>query len=102
MIYLIKEALERATVRFKDNICTRKLRIRIGTLGIIIRFLIEACIEMGLVALIALIKLQSDRFSSFQDGLAIVLAVLALISLIFAPIYLLKLSKKYVNGQLKD
>ena len=55
----------------------------------VIRFLIESCIEMGLVALISVKSMEGEQFQYFWDGLAIVLAYLALLCLFFTPFYLL-------------
>ena len=56
---------------------------------IIIRFLIESCIEVGLVALVAVVMINKERFDYFQDGFTMVLAMVTLGGLGFAPIYLI-------------
>ena len=79
-----------------SNCLTKRLRKNISVANIALRFLIEACIEMGLVALIAVIKMDEHRFDSFQDGLAIVLAIIALTCLIAAPLYVLYLARQLI------
>lgn len=53
-IYLLRFLLLRVLRRWgSDNCCTRRLRFRLQLIAIIVRFLIESCIELGLVAMIA-------------------------------------------------
>ena len=63
----------------------------------VVRFLIEGCIELGLVALIALRMVNADRFTYFQDAFSIILAGVTIICLVYAPFYLL-----YVGRRLLD
>ena len=55
----------------------------------------ESCVEIGLVSTISVVTVERDRFNHFQDGLATLLAFIAIICLSLTPFYLL-----YVNRQL--
>ena len=95
-LYLCQLLLLLATRNCRENCLTRRLRKRISVSVIVVRFLIESCIEIGLVALIGIVMVEKQRFDYFQDGLSVVLAFIALICLGLAPIYLLKVGKRYI------
>lgn len=80
-----------------NNCCTRRLNMSTSARVYLVRFLIEGCIELGLVALIALRMVNADRFTYFQDAFSIILAGVTIICLAYAPFYLL-----YVGRRLLD
>ena len=66
----------------------------------VVRFLIESCIELGLVALIAIVMVNEDRFNYFQDAFAIILAFVTVICLAIAPFYLFHVGRVLVDRPL--
>ena len=93
---MLRLLLQLITKNCDSNCFTKRLRKRISVFNITTRFLLEACVEMGLVALIAVIKMDEHRFDSFQDGLAIVLAIIALTCLIAAPLSIVYLARQFI------
>ena len=56
---------------------------------IIIRFLLEGCIELGLSAMIQVIMTDEVDFSRINETITYSLAILTLIVLVTAPIFLI-------------
>ena len=50
--FLLKALAKVATCRFKDSWLTRKVRAKVHYTAGIIRFFLESCIELGLIAMI--------------------------------------------------
>ena len=67
------------------------------TAVIILRFLVESCIEIGLVALVSCVMNKKERFNNFQDGFAMILAIITLFCLGFAPVYLIYVGRRLIN-----
>lgn len=64
----------------------------------IVRFLLEGCLELGLVATMSLIKIDGNNNFSYNHFLAI----LQLVVLIIAPVYLIIAALKVRKSQAKD
>ena len=92
VLFIIKNLLKNLSTRCDDNWFKRRLQKEPRFRLIIARFLMESCVEIGLVSTISVVTVERDRFNHFQDGLATVLAFIAIICLSLTPFYLL-----YVN-----
>ena len=86
LIYLLRDC--------GKNCLTNRIRRRISLSVIVVRFLCESCIEVGLVALISARMFEKERFSFFQDGFAMILAFIAVVCLLITPFYLIHVGKK--------
>ena len=75
-------------VPFDDNCIKRRLHSRLKLVAIIVRFLIEGCIELGLVALISIVSMSSEHWNSMQDALCQITAILTFVGLCMVPFYL--------------
>ena len=64
IIYLLRMILLKLVEKCGDNCLTRKLQNRIQLSVIIVRFLLESCIELGLVALIATVMVSFVIFAT--------------------------------------
>ena len=62
LIFICKRLCTKVTENCRENCLTRRLRQRHNLVVIIVRFLIESCIEVGLVALISARMIDKDRF----------------------------------------
>ena len=92
LLFIIKRLLKNLSGRCDDNWFKRRLQKEPRTQLLITRFLMESCVEIGLVSSISVVTVEKDRFNHFQDGLATVLAFIAIVCLGLTPFYLL-----YVN-----
>ena len=63
----------------------------------IIRFLLETCVELGLSAFIQVLMTDREIFESKDETIAYILAVLTLCSLIAAPIVFVRMTLRYLN-----
>jgi len=96
--YITRYFLVRSLRNCGDNFITRRLRKRLMLIAIIVRFLIEGCIELGLVAMIATRKISYERFEYVQDGTAAVFGIMMLACLGIAPFYLLYVGNKLTKN----
>ena len=69
------------------NFFTRRLREPIVFGVVIIRFLLEGCLEIGISAAIQVLSLKKDIFNKIDDVIAFLLAILAIVGLAIAPVY---------------
>ena len=53
------------------------------------RYFLEGCIEIGLVAMIAILKLDSEKFKETWFAAGYILAFLFLLGLIVSPLYMI-------------
>ena len=70
------------------NCLVQRIQKKLNYRGAIIRFFIEGCIELGLIAMICVIRLDYKNWTTWQDSLSTICAFLTLIALFFAPIKL--------------
>ena len=75
--------------KYSDNRLKRWLHRPTQNKIIIIRFLLEGCIELGLSAMIQVIMTDEVDFSSINETITYSLAILTLIELVTAPIFLI-------------
>ena len=63
---------------------------------VVIRFLLEGCIEIGLSAMICVTRMSKDSFLKFSDSFSNVSAILTLAALAFAPFYMARKIKRFL------
>ena len=63
---------------------------------IILRFMLESCIEIGLSAMICLLSIDSKTLSTVDEASSTIFAMISLVILLIAPFYMLKISKQYL------
>lgn len=80
----------------KENCFTRRVRRSIQSKIVIIRFLLEGCIEIGISAVIQIITTEEEIFDDNDEVFAYVLAIMALTSLFFAPIIFWRMTSLYL------
>ena len=83
--------------RCGDNFCTRFFRKKIQFGAIIVRFLLEGCLELGLGAIITIQMMSEDNFGSFWESVSTCCAFITLICLVIAPIALFRVTENYVG-----
>ena len=93
---LLKKLLQLAVRRCSDNFLTRYLEKRTQYLVFITRFLLEGCIEIGLSAMITVLMMDSEYFKNGWEAVSTIFACLSLLALILAPIFLFRITKKYL------
>ena len=68
----------------------------------IIRFLLESCIELGLIAMICVVTMNALNWSTWQESVSSLLAFLTLALLLFAPFKLAHASYKLLTQKKTD
>ena len=96
IFFLVKMGCRRATQRCGTNCLTRRLRKPQNTSVVIVRFLIEGCNQLGLVALITISMSDNKRLEFVSDTIDIIFAYICIIFLTLAPFYLLYIGRRLV------
>ena len=65
LFYICRVSLIRSTKKCGDNKFTRCISLKTSIKVVIVRFLIESCIELGLVALISVVMINKESFGYF-------------------------------------
>ena len=80
-----------------DNAVTRLIFRPIPLRITILRFFLEGCIDMGLVAMICTMKTKLENFDSFWGSVAQIMAYICLLCLFCAPIYMGYLTNRFLK-----
>lgn len=64
---------------------------------VVMRFLLEGCLEIGLSAMISIMMIEKETFKDFWEVCVILTAIVSLFMLITAPIYLTYISRQYLE-----
>ena len=64
---------------------------------VILRFLLESCLELGLSALITIIMFESKNYDSFWEAVSTSCAIPSLVALAIAPFYYQWITLKYLR-----
>ena len=95
---LCKLLCKRAFKSCKDNYLTRRLR-RPNKYGVVLmRFLLEACLEIGLSAMISVIMMSKETFKDFWEVVAIITAFVSIVVLAVAPYYFKIIQKRFLKS----
>lgn len=92
-----KALFKRAVRPCGDNCLTRRLRRKNKYGVIIMRFLLEGCLEMGLSAAISVMMMEKETFEDFWEAICVVSAFITLIVLVLAPLYIKYLAQQYMQ-----
>ena len=92
----LKAILNYATQNCGENCLTKRLRQRSSLNVPIVRFLLEGCMDLGLVSAICLLGLDNN----FSPNHAI--AIVLLVALLVTPLYLLRAAHKFKKSQAKE
>ena len=79
------------------NCIGRALTSKIDYSVVILRFLLESCLELGLSALITTLMYDSSNYDSFWEAVSTSCAFLSLLALAIAPFYYLWIIMKYLR-----
>ena len=86
----IRKLLQCIGNKSKANNClVRKMKQDPNFKMVIVRFVIESCIELGLSSLICIVRIDKEDFAKPWEGISTSCAALALLVLILAPIHLM-------------
>ena len=85
---ILKAGLRSLTRNYGENMFTKHLRRETKYREIIVRFLLEGCMELGLVASISLMQEESWRFGNVWDAFSAFMAVVSLCILALTPLYI--------------
>lgn len=99
---VFKFILFKATLKCGDNCLTRIIRVDSPYLVIMTRFMLESCIEIGLSAMITLLSIDKETFSSAGEAFSTACAALGLLLLFLAPIYLYKVAARFMEYIIMD
>lgn len=66
---------------------------------VVMRFLLEGCLEIGLSAMISIMMIEAETFKNFWEICCILTAIVSLFMLIAAPIYLTYISRQYLASK---
>ena len=104
LFVLLKMLLKLVTSTCSENFLTKRLRADNQYTLVVMRFLLESCLEIGLCALITVTMIDGETFSSFWESVSTSFAFLCLLGLAIAPIVFSRYVKKYLNDakQLAD
>ena len=81
------------TQKCDENFLTRYLRKDSLFMVIVMRFLLESCLEIGLSAMITILMMDSGAFSNFSEAFSMICAFLSLLALLFAPLYFMQVTR---------
>ena len=76
---------------------SRALTSKIDNSVVILRFLLETCLELGLSALITVIMYDSENYESFWEATSTSFAFVSLAALVIAPLYYQWITIKYLR-----
>ena len=97
LLTVIKIICRRSVQSCNENYCTRRLR-RPNKYGVIIlRFLLEGCLEMGLSAMISIVMIEKESYGDYWEIFSLATAFITLFILAITPCYLKRISKEYSN-----
>ena len=65
IVILVRALLRRFVKNKKDNCLTKRLRKSVNLRAIVLRFLLEGCIELGLVAMICVRSISKESFGTW-------------------------------------
>ena len=88
----LKKIAKIVTQSCAENCLTRWLRKPSNQGVVTVRFLLEACIEIGLSCMISILSIEKDTFMNAWEVISMLLAVVSLVGLMIAPIQLRRLS----------
>ena len=97
ILMLSKKLLQLATIKCSENFLTRRLRERSQYMLVVTRFLLESCLEIGLSAMICIFMIEAETFKDVWESISTISAFLSLLALLFAPFFLLRLTRKYLR-----
>ena len=80
-----------------NNFCTRFFRRKIEFSLILLRFLLEGCIEIGISAMITIQLMDKDNFGSFWESVSTISAMISLVCLFIAPFALWVVIRRYLK-----
>lgn len=90
---VLKKLLQLLTCKCGENCATRVLRKQSLQMVIIMRFLLESCLEIGLSAMITVLMMSKETFKSFSEAFSTACAFLSLLALLLAPLYFLRVTR---------
>lgn len=94
---VIKTLMRLATKNCSENFLTKRLRSKSDYSVIIVRFILESCLEVGLSSIICVLMIEREVFTTFWESFSTVCAILSLIGLCVAPVLYYRLTKKYLE-----
>ena len=98
IVFIILKSLARLlTMPCKENFLTKRLRKPVPYLLIVVRFLLEGCVEIGMSAMICIVMINGDNFDHIWEAISTVSAFVALILLLMAPCVLTCIMTKYLR-----
>ena len=68
----------------------------------IARFLLEACLEMGLAAIICVKMMEKENFSHFWEALSTISSFICLACLVAAPFYHVRIRNQFLQELNRD
>ena len=81
----------------KDNCITKIIHKRVPYILIIVRFLLEGCIDIGMSAIICILMLSNQNFEHLWEAVSTVFAFLFLLLLFLTPFLLFWMIKRYLR-----
>ena len=96
-LYVLVKALLQCSVRKSEskNCVVRRIKQKSNYRAAIIRFFLEGCIELGLIAMISIVRLGKENWATWQDSLSTICGMFTLLALFFAPIKLGQVAGQY-------
>lgn len=98
-ILILKGMCLLVTRSMNTNLLTRRLRKKSNWNISVVRFLMEGCLGLGLVAMLSLLAWKGD---TFWDSVSSVMAVVMLVSLILTPVYIVRAALTVIKDEIKD
>ena len=96
-IVLFRLFARKVTKKCRDNFCTKRIRTSMNSKVVITRFMLEGCVEIGLSAMIAIIMVERETFQNVWEVVSFLLAIAALVGLMYAPIFMWRLSTSHMK-----
>ena len=85
-----KKLLKTATICCSENFLTKRLRKSSEYTLVIMRFILESCLEIGISAMICVLMIDERTFQDVWESVSTIFAFITLAALVIAPAIFLK------------